>query len=162
MVEVGKAPWRPSGPTPAQAGTLEQGAQVQGDLQGENSTASLSNLGQLAQKPPVFPSVPIASCPGSGHHWKEPGSISFAPSFLVCIDINVISLWAFPFPGWNFPVLPTSPHQGDELVLWPSCHPLVGLFSVRHCCTGEPRTDTVLHVWPHHCWAWWQCEDKVR
>jgi len=40
--------------------------------------------------PPVFQFVPITSCPGTGHHRNEAGSVLFASSFQVCISIDVI------------------------------------------------------------------------
>jgi len=33
----------------------------------------------VQREPPVFWFVPIASGPDTGHHWKEPGSILYAP-----------------------------------------------------------------------------------
>lgn len=36
----------------------------------------------------VFQLVPIASCSGTKHHWKEPGSIFFAPALQLFIDID--------------------------------------------------------------------------
>lgn len=39
------------------------------------------------EEPPILLSVPIASCPGTGHHWQEPDSILFAPSLQVLTGI---------------------------------------------------------------------------
>jgi len=36
--------------------------------------------------------VPIASCPGTGHHWQEPGSDFSVSSLLVFIDISNLLL----------------------------------------------------------------------
>lgn len=36
----------------------------------------------------VFQFVRIASCPLTGHHWTNPGSVQFAPSLEVFIDTN--------------------------------------------------------------------------
>ena len=44
----------------------------------------------VQRDPPVFPWVPIASCPVTGYHWKEPGSILFAPSLQVFVYIGKI------------------------------------------------------------------------
>lgn len=41
---------------------------------------------------PVFQFVPMASGSVSGHHWKEPGSVLFAPSFQVFIHIDKFPL----------------------------------------------------------------------
>lgn len=43
-------------------------------------------------EPPVFWFVLPTSCPGTGHHWKEPGSVFFAPSLQVFIDVDEIPL----------------------------------------------------------------------
>lgn len=42
-------------------------------------------LPDVQREPPLFNFVPNASCPGTEHHRKEPGSILLHPSF---IDIN--------------------------------------------------------------------------
>ena len=39
----------------------------------------------VQKEPLVFQFVPVASCRLIGHHWKEPGSIFFAPSLQVFI-----------------------------------------------------------------------------
>jgi len=41
---------------------------------------------------PVFQFVPIVSGPITGHHWKKPGPILFAPLFQMFIDIKKITL----------------------------------------------------------------------
>ena len=46
----------------------------------------------VQREPPVFHFVPIASGLVTGHHWKEPGSVLFAPSFQVSIYIDEIPL----------------------------------------------------------------------
>lgn len=48
------------------------------------------------REPSVFQFVPVASWPGTEHHWKEPGSVLFAPSLQLLIDTDMISL-SFPF-----------------------------------------------------------------
>ena len=56
-----------------------------------DSTTSLGNLchpqskkmfPDVQKEPPVFQVVPTAPGPGTEHHWKEPGSILFAPLVL--------------------------------------------------------------------------------
>lgn len=37
----------------------------------------------------VFHLVPMASCLGTGHHWKETGSILFAPSLQIFMDTDI-------------------------------------------------------------------------
>jgi len=44
----------------------------------------------VQRQPPVFQLVPIASGPGTRHHWKEPGSVLFALSLQVFIYIDKI------------------------------------------------------------------------
>jgi len=44
----------------------------------------------IEKAPPVFQFVPIASGPVTGHHWKQPGCILFAPSFRVFIYADEI------------------------------------------------------------------------
>ncbi|KAK4829959.1 hypothetical protein QYF61_008090 [Mycteria americana] len=41
---------------------------------------------------PVFQVVPIASCPLTGHYWKEPGSVLFKSSLQVFIHMHKIPL----------------------------------------------------------------------
>lgn len=41
-------------------------------------------------EPPESQFVHFAFCPGTGHHWKEPGSFLFATSLQVLIDIYEI------------------------------------------------------------------------
>ena len=42
----------------------------------------------VQREPPLFQCVPGASGPVTGHHWKEPGSILFAPFLQVFISIE--------------------------------------------------------------------------
>jgi len=43
----------------------------------------------VQREPPVFQFMPIASCPVSGHHWKERGCILFVPRYLqVCMYVD--------------------------------------------------------------------------
>jgi len=42
------------------------------------------------REPPLFQFVPIASCPVTGHHWKEPDSMLFSPPLLVFLYIDKI------------------------------------------------------------------------
>lgn len=37
------------------------------------SRQPVPGLCDLQREPPVFQSVPTASCPATGHHWNEPG-----------------------------------------------------------------------------------------
>lgn len=53
-------------------------------------------------EPPVFWFAPMNSCPGTRNHWKEPGSVLFAPSIEVFIDVDEIP--PEPPPGWTAPI----------------------------------------------------------
>jgi len=44
----------------------------------------------VQREPPMFQFVAMASCPVAGHHWKEPGSVTFTPSLQVFIHIDEI------------------------------------------------------------------------
>lgn len=38
----------------------------------------------------MFQFVPLASCPGTGEYWKEPGSVLFAPFLQVFLHIDTL------------------------------------------------------------------------
>lgn len=101
----------------------------------------------------VFQFVSIVSCPGTGCHWKEPGSFLFALSL---IFIGKIPL-SLPFSRLNSPSWPFL--LGE--VLWSLQH-LCGpsLSSLQDChaslVLGWPEQDTVFQVWPHYCWGKWK------
>lgn len=50
----------------------------------------------------VSPFVPITSCPVSGHHREDPGSVLFAPSLQAFVDIDEILL-SLLFSGLDSP-----------------------------------------------------------
>ena len=154
MFEVGRDLWRSSGPTSLlRQGHLELAAHgyVQNTFEyfwerllhsiskNEYLKTSQSNLCQcsvtltvqkhfLMLRATVFQFVAIASGPVTGHHWKDPGYVVFAPSLQVFIYINKISPWAFSLSGWT-----DSPHGRDapvpSLYLWP----FAGLSPVCPC-----------------------------
>lgn len=64
-------------------------------------------------EPLVLQFVPIASHPGTGYQWKEPGSVLFSFSLLVLTD----PLWATCSPGWGVPALSAFPHRKDAPVI---------------------------------------------
>lgn len=139
MAEVGRRHLDPSGPTSAQAGTSRAGfaGPHLGDFWGWTSEplwASYSSAPSSARLKSAFWCsdgtfyFPVcASCPGTGHHWNEPGSILFALSLQMFIDIFKIS--PEPSPDWVVPVLSAFPHSRGTPVSWPSWWPCVGLFS---------------------------------
>jgi len=84
--EAGRDLWRPSSPTPAQAGIPKAGVSISVPrqflkiLKKEDPTtvwaasASAPLPAQLSapdvqMKPPVFQLAPTAHCPVTGHHW---------------------------------------------------------------------------------------------
>lgn len=81
---------------------------------------------------PVFWFLPIASCPVTGHHWAEPGSVFFSlpaprPWHLYTLITNPRG---FSTPGWAVPALSAPPciqavqpnclhgHSVDSLQYW--------------------------------------------
>lgn len=81
---------------------------------------------------PVFWFLPIASCPVTGHHWAEPGSVFFSlpapcPWYLYTLITNPRG---FSTPGWAVPALSAPPciqavqpnclhgFSGDSLQYW--------------------------------------------
>lgn len=98
----------PSGPSPAPAGTLRAGCSGLRpssfwwpsrrrfpNLSGKTVWVlchlhSAEGLPDAQSELPVFQSVPIASCSGTGHHWREPGSVLFAPSLQLFMGTDKI------------------------------------------------------------------------
>ena len=58
------------------------------------SPAQHRSAPSVLREHPVFQFVPIASCPGTGHHRREPGSVPLIPSLQILIHIAEI----FPKP----------------------------------------------------------------
>lgn len=56
----------------------------------------------FVMEPFVFQFVPIASCPGTEHCWKESGSILFAHIYQVFVHTDKISVQ--PPLGWTVPI----------------------------------------------------------
>ena len=46
----------------------------------------------VLKEPPILQFVPIAPCPGTGHHWKESDFILIVPSLQVFVGIDEISV----------------------------------------------------------------------
>lgn len=99
---------------------------------------------------PMFQYVSIASFPLTGHHWKEPNTLLFAPSLWVFADIGKIPL-SLLFPGWTVPALSLSK---DVPVSYLSLKHSAAVFPIYPCLshTEEPLPDRVLQVWPHLPW----------
>jgi len=111
MVKVGSDFWRSSRPTyPLTQGPLEPAPQdhvqvafqyLQGwrlhNLSGQpvpglSHPHSEKAFPDVQTEPPVFQFVLTASGPGTGHHWKEPGSIFLIPSHPILIYMDEIPL----------------------------------------------------------------------
>lgn len=71
---------------------------------------------------PVFQFVLMASCPVTGVHWKEPGSILYASFFQLFIHIDKISLK--PSLGWTAPALSFASYErySSLFVIFVSLH----------------------------------------
>lgn len=116
----------PSGPSPAPAGTLRAGCSGLcpssfwwpsrrrfPNLSGKTVWVlchlhSAEGLPDAQSELPVFQSVPIASCSGTGHHWREPGSVLFAHSIQMFVDIDD-TYSPSPSLACTVPVLSVSP-----------------------------------------------------
>lgn len=95
---------------------------------------------------PEFWLVPVASSPVSGHHWNEPGSISFVPSLQVFIDMGEILL------GLLFSGL--SSLRCLSLFSWETCFSLLIILTALHWTLSSGESLSL--VW----WAaqnWTQC-----
>ena len=95
----------------------------------------------LHREPPMFQVGPIASRPGTGHHWEEPGSVLFPRSLQVFVHIEKIPPKSALLQAEQSQ-LSALPHRRDAPVPSPSLWPVTGLSPVCSClpCTAEPRT----------------------
>lgn len=85
--------------------------------------------------------VLMASCPGTGHHLKEPSCILCAPSLWLCTDIDEIP-HATSSPGWAAWAHSASPRGRDAPVPNHSNGPLLdALQYIQVSCTDVPRTE---------------------
>lgn len=91
-----------------------------------HSLRATCSSSQRSEGVPVLQLLPIASCPGTRHHWKKLGSIFLALTLQVPIDIDEIP-WSFSLPGWTAPAPSASPHRNapDPSSSW---WPYTGLF----------------------------------
>lgn len=83
--------------------------------------------------PPVFQLVPGAVCPGAGHHWKEPGSVLFAPSLLVFVHVDKIP-FSLPCPWLNSRGSQPLPTEGMFQTFGQFCSPLLDSFQYVQVC----------------------------
>ena len=146
MADVGRDLWVHLLQFLHKQGHTQQGTQAHiqaafEDLQGGDSIASGQPMQAVQHlctekifadaqgKPPVCQFVSIASCPGIGHHWKEPGPILLAPSLQLYIGVNETP-WTASSPGWTGPDLSAFPHRRDAPASSSSSWPYVELFPV--------------------------------
>lgn len=69
-----------------------------------------NSLPYVQMEPPMFQSVPVAFSPGTGHHWKECGSVCLTP----CLQTPVWIVGICPKPshqGWTVPSLSAFPSR---------------------------------------------------
>lgn len=104
-------------------------------------------------EPSVFQFVCITSCPGTGHHWNEFGSIFFAPFPQVFIDIDKIlsepSLIRVEPPPLSFS---SWERCSRPFVILMAIHQ--NLFSMSISLVPErSELNTVFQVWPQKCWG---------
>lgn len=157
MIEVRRDLCRPSGPTPYSSSNIYNRFPRKtfedlhiGRLHNLHHPHSEGVLPDIQMKLLICQFVPLASCPVTGHNWKEPNSILFAPSFQVFIHNDKIPLDLLFFRmNQPFPVSPSSLDLSSQerccsplIISWPSTR----LFTICPClcCTERPRTDTVL------------------
>lgn len=107
----------------------------------------------------LFQFVPTAIYPSPGHHWKQPASNIFVPSFQ--IFMNTDPLWTSSSSGWRAASLFQVFLVGKVLqALHHLCSPFLDSIPLPHVSPllKSPALDTALQMWPCHCWApLWTC-----
>lgn len=177
MVEFGRDIWRPSVSTSLlkqRHPELFELYHVQMAFQYHQTGDSTTSLGNVCpeMRPPMYTPqlyhshskevllpvqmestalqfVPIASYSGPGHHWKGPGSVTFALSLQVFTDIDEIPLTLL-FSKMNSPsslsltvgeVLKSCDNRGDPLM---DSLQYIQVFLVL---------DQAYQIWPPRCWV---------
>jgi len=115
--------------------------------------AACASAPGVQREPPVLQFVPMASCPGTGHHWNGPGPVPFTFPLPVFIDTDIIPSWASPSPGWTVPAHLSCSHTRCTQVPPSPSWPYTGL---------SPELDPALSAWPHQqggsrplaCWQY--------
>lgn len=77
--------------------------------------------------------IPAASCPVTGHHWEECGSVFFPSSFQIFIDIDKVLPRAFSSPGQPVSSLSAFPHRR--------------MLKFLHYLSGGSFLDSLQSVW---------------
>ena len=160
MFDIGRDLWRSPGPTPLprwQTAFEHLQRRRLHNLPGQpvpvlSQPHSKKAIPDVQRDPPVFQFVPIASGPVTGHQWKEPGSILFAPSLQEFMYTNKVPLnLLFSRLNSRSSLSLSSPKMLQSL------HHLGGplLDSLQYVhvslVLGSPALDTVLQMWPHQC-----------
>jgi len=156
-------------PLPAHEGRPKQGAlprvQVASEgLQGDptasgylclcSSTCTAQQFFSCSEGLPVFHFVPSASCPSTGHHWKEPGSNPAAPSFkylYACMG----SPQAVLSPGWRALALSAFPRDRGAPFPYHLHGPSLDFFWCVQISLmlGSPELDPALQMRHHQYWV---------
>jgi len=170
MVEVGRDLGRSSGPTPCSSRAIYSQSPrtmfrwLLSICKDGDSTTSLGNLCQclatltvkkcfliFRQSLLCFIFVPIAFGPVTGHHWKAPGSILFAPSLQVFQHFDKIPL-SLLFSRQNSL---SSLSLSSQETCSTACITLVALCSLQRVhgslVLGSLALDPVLQMQPHQC-----------
>ena len=106
-------------------------------------------LTNVQSEPPVFQFVPLASCPGTGHHWEEPVSVLLLSSFMYVLYPTLSRLFSrlesqLPQPFLRGGMLQSLHHL---------CGPSLDSLQYVHLSPvlGTPALDPALQLWPHQC-----------
>ena len=103
----------------------------------------------------VFQFVPVVSCPVTGNHWEESGSLLFIPSLQVFIHIGKISsepsflqdeLFQLSQPFFIGEMLKSVNHLPGPLLDSPQ-------YVYASLVLGTPELDPALQMLPHQYWA---------
>jgi len=109
------------------------------------SPAQHSSAPGVQREPPVLQSVPMASCAGTGHLEKEPGSVLTAPSLQVFIDIGKIPPWAFSSPAWEASALSLFSQRRCFILFIMVLHKTLSSVSMTHLYWEVQN-------WTNHSW----------
>lgn len=122
---------------------------------GGQSPSQWKVFSDVQREHPVFHFVSIASGPGTGHYWKEPGSTFFTPSLQIFRDAGKIpaelSLLQTDQSQLSQPFL-----RGEMLhSLRHVCDPLLGSLQYVSIFVllESPEQATALQMWPHQGWV---------
>lgn len=109
------------------------------------------------REPPMFGSLesgPIASGCGTGHHWKEHGSVLIAGSLQTFVPIDEFPPWSLLRSGQSQLSQPFLIGQMLQSLHHP-CDPFLDCLQYVHVSfvLGGPYLDPALQMWPYQCLA---------